>query len=443
MKKSSHNLHENDEDRIGQLSDDILISVISRLTIREATATSILSTRWRYLHTYVTHLDFPPPSNFSGETSFQNYVNTVVDRVLDSHRGARVKALKVDTNNASLDKCLEFALTKEAETIDIRNRGTSHDCFLRLASNLNIIRLLPAGLKCLEQLSLSNVIVNDQDFELLLSNSLALESLSIKCSYDKCTYNKYLKNVKIIGHPKLKHLDISCAWKLESIEIRDVINLVSLKLYEVRIGCALQLSNIPNFIKLGYIEYYDDLANKLFARMPSCIRDQLQLLNLSTTLFPVMDYEMFEFPNVKQLELALIMSKEPNCVYLVHPLIESCRSLEKLKIEFTWRESVDKMSGLKKGEASKIYHELASNTYGFKHKKLSPKLKEVEIIGYLGSRSELELASYIIKNAASLQELIVVTAFNLRRENDRIEFDFARRDFHRIITLPEIKFFLF
>ncbi|KAH6799827.1 hypothetical protein C2S52_000291 [Perilla frutescens var. hirtella] len=422
MTENSHNLHKKDEDRIGQLSDDILISIISRLTIGEATATSILSTRWRYLHTYITHLHFSP-SNFS---SFQNYVNTVVDRVLDSHRGSRVKVLKVDTNKATLDKCFEFALAKEAEIVEIRNMncGTCHDCFLRFASNLNIIRLLHAGPKCLRQLSLSNVPMNDQDFELLFSNCLALESVTIKC------YNyKYLINVKIIGHPKLKHLDLSCAWELESIEIRDAKNLVSLKLFELRRGCALQLSNIPNFINLDYSECHDALTYILFARMPSCIRDQLQLLNLSIHPSQLMGYELpyIEFRNVKHLELVLNM-RNYSSVYLGHPLIEACRSLEKLKIKLAWKEPPnDKMSNLTKGEASKIYNVLALNTYRFMHKKLSPKLKGVEIIGYLGSRSELELASYIINNAASLQELIVVTAFNLGREEYRIEFDRARQ----------------
>ncbi|KAL8057735.1 hypothetical protein ABFX02_04G203233 [Erythranthe guttata] len=49
-------------DMISKLSDDILISIISRLTVAEAVCTSILSTRWRGLHKYITRLDFSPTS---------------------------------------------------------------------------------------------------------------------------------------------------------------------------------------------------------------------------------------------------------------------------------------------------------------------------------------------------------------------------------------------
>ncbi|XP_073153427.1 F-box/LRR-repeat protein At2g42720-like [Henckelia pumila] len=43
-------------DEISELPDDVLVSIISRLTWREATATSVISTRWRHVYTYITRL---------------------------------------------------------------------------------------------------------------------------------------------------------------------------------------------------------------------------------------------------------------------------------------------------------------------------------------------------------------------------------------------------
>ncbi|KAH6782810.1 P-loop containing nucleoside triphosphate hydrolases superfamily protein [Perilla frutescens var. frutescens] len=115
---------------------------------------------------------------------------------------------------------------------------------------------------------------------------------------------------------------------------------------------------------------------------------------------------------MKHLELTLnVITMDPNFVHIVHPWMEACHSLEKLKIKLpAWR-----WTRHKKREASNTYSRLLQ-------KKLSPKL-EVEIIGYLGSPDEVELASYIINNAASLQELTVVTALDSRWKGYHIEFD--------------------
>ncbi|ESR49055.1 hypothetical protein CICLE_v10033921mg [Citrus x clementina] len=50
------------DDRIGKLPDDILISILSRLTIDEAARASVLSYRWRYSWRFFTvSLDFINP----------------------------------------------------------------------------------------------------------------------------------------------------------------------------------------------------------------------------------------------------------------------------------------------------------------------------------------------------------------------------------------------
>jgi hypothetical protein len=43
-------------DRISSLRDDILIKILSLMTVREAAVTDVLSTRWRHLWESVDHL---------------------------------------------------------------------------------------------------------------------------------------------------------------------------------------------------------------------------------------------------------------------------------------------------------------------------------------------------------------------------------------------------
>ena len=119
--------------------------------------------------------------------------------------------------------------------------------------------------------------MTDQDFELLVTNCCALECLRIGA----CTN---LKNVSIVGHTKLKHVTLSCARYVESIVIGDATNLISLTLYDLGIGCAVQLSNIPKLTKLNFEESFNlHMLAELLVKIPSCVHDQLQLLRLSTT----------------------------------------------------------------------------------------------------------------------------------------------------------------
>lgn len=76
-------------DRISKLPDSVLCHILSFLPTKNAVGTSILSTRWRYLWTFVTSLDFDDSmlfcyrNEFDGRNdmvnfSFMNFVNRVL-----------------------------------------------------------------------------------------------------------------------------------------------------------------------------------------------------------------------------------------------------------------------------------------------------------------------------------------------------------------------------
>lgn len=158
------------DDRISELGDDILLSIINRLTWKEATATSVLSTRWQHLHTSITRLNFPP---FAGrdysdnkdvsyvKKKFLKYVS-MINHTLDSYKGDRMlKEFKVhmcSLKGANMMRWLEFALAREV-AIDIRldhlicfGHHARYSLQLEKLIRIKSRQTLP-GLKCLRSLS--------------------------------------------------------------------------------------------------------------------------------------------------------------------------------------------------------------------------------------------------------------------------------------------------
>lgn len=301
-------LHGGGECSMSELPNDILVSIISRLTLREATATCILSHRWRYLHTYITRLDFPSFTPVlldrsedaikSQERRFRDHVK-MIDGVMDSHRGGRgLKELKMhmySIKGANFNKWMEFALTKDIETIDIGMHWLPPhwpESTPRARYSLGLPRFITSetALRCLKQLSLTRVYTDEQDLELLVSNCVNLETLRIYAGVFA------LKRMSIEGHPKLRHVDIRSDLNVKSIEIRDLVNLVTLGFHYLSAMCVLDLHNVPNLTQLHTTENggCNPGHTYVISRIPSCIRCQLQSLHVSSPDFCMVRIYLFD-----------------------------------------------------------------------------------------------------------------------------------------------------
>lgn len=118
--------------KISELPDDILVVIISRLTWREAVATSILSTRWRHLYTYVTRLSYNTrhPLEQSKEKyvqqlqekEFPKHVKGIYDFLASSNSCRFLKEFEVDIpclKGANIKTWLPLVLDREVESIHI------------------------------------------------------------------------------------------------------------------------------------------------------------------------------------------------------------------------------------------------------------------------------------------------------------------------------------
>lgn len=278
-------------DKISQLPDDVLVHIISRLTWREVIATSILSTRWRRVYTYITRLTFstrhPSKHKYVG---FSKHIKEIYDFLSSSKSCRFLKEFEVDVpclKGANIKTWLPLVLEREVESIHIRmiyhNKAMPGYCnfprrtlIKRKSGGLGSF----AGLKSLRQLSLHSLHVDDRDVELFVSNCTALEHLSIVGSYR-------LKKASLVGHSKLKHLEISSSRNVVSIEVLDMINLVSLTCRKLQPKYSLHLNNVPKLVEFNSSDQFH-LLGRVFLGILPCILDQLVHIDVRSTDLEVM-----------------------------------------------------------------------------------------------------------------------------------------------------------
>ncbi|XP_073151366.1 uncharacterized protein [Henckelia pumila] len=413
-------MSENGEvDKISQLPDDALVAIISRLTWREAIATSILSTRWRHLYTYITRLSYSTlhPSERSKDKYFQQlqekefskHMNETYDFFASNKDPLFLEEFKLHIpclKGGNIKRLLPLVLEKEVESIDIRiiyhNKAMPGYYTFPRKTLINRkggdLGLFP-GLKSLRKLSLRSLHVDDRDVELFVSNCAVLEHLSIVGSYR-------LEKVSLVGHSKLKCLEISSSRNLVSIEVHDMINLVSLTCYKIQHRYShpeysIFLQNVPKLVEFNASDQRHVLGH-ILPGIASPVLDQLLHINVVSTEIsnhcilpplPVLN-------NLKHLKLQVNCMDGSRAFLHDFPRYWRCPSLQKLEIKLLWMSFEVYDDG---------YHALLKDLHETGMSTIKPRshLKEVTLSGCIGSPVDLSLLFIIIKQAVALETLIV------------------------------------
>ncbi|KAL8057740.1 hypothetical protein ABFX02_04G203500 [Erythranthe guttata] len=394
--KIINNIDNNDDgvDKISRLPDDILVSIISRLTVTEAVCTSVLSTRWRGLHKYITRLDFSPTSkqlqafkdqekkrcrNKKGDDRvFKEEVvrscASIIDRTLDSLKGgAALEEIRLylpwfQINTWSEDETwpikrwLDFAFSKKVVRTVHLHLNSVHASARFPVPPCDFERNLPA-FKSLKELSLQGVDFDDEGLRLLLSNSIALERLSI-------SHIDALSNVRISGDlaPKLKHLSISVCWSIKTMEIRDMTNLESMRFHEFSNFCHLAIENVPRLVELDTNSI--EIGTEILSR-GNIISEQLA--------------------KVTHVELECDLFRNTGDFHELVRFIDACPCLQRLEIKFTATSLHERYYRMK----------VVNKTSNDDHP------KTVKLSGIKASPNEVELGVLVVGKATALEELIV------------------------------------
>ncbi|XP_008236054.1 PREDICTED: putative FBD-associated F-box protein At5g56700 [Prunus mume] len=402
-------------DRISEMTDEILVSILSLLSLKEAAATSILSRRWQYVWMSTMVLNFN--ANFDIHRNLcrfialkrklrylesGRYVNWV-NRVVEQHRGPNIEEFRAcfqlnDRFASSIDKWIQFAMEKGVKTLVLKFNtqcGVASKNFYVFPHKLlglekkhvysYIPSLRPCGCKVgfqfLKVLHFQCVDMTDKVFEYFLSNCPVLERLTL-------LETKSLVNLRVIRPSvALKHLVIGICVGLQSIEICDA-NLVS---FVCKNSENVLLSNVLLLVEVSMSNLSNPRAFiELFSRQLSCCLSQLEILILNITgaehnpkhVFPIL-------ANLKHLEL-IVLADYRLALFHLTSFLKASPFLQRLVLKLDFIILWEDLGEINK--AVKCPHH---------------SLKVVEIVGYRARASAVEHIMFLIKSAVALEKIVI------------------------------------
>ena len=292
------------EEGISKLPDDVLINILSRLTIKEAAKTSVLSSRWRYLWTFFTgSLDFDDIVDMReyvlmslDSTTEYTYskaylirrqrVLGCIDKVLGSLEARAVEELKIclpinprcDVNN-----WVNFAIRKRVQRLEFDFRGPRRRDEYTFNFPLHFDNRSSFG--SLTSLRLAMVNLSKEALENLLRQCPFLELLSL--SWIFCITSIVVSGPSL----ELKHLQLKGLRRLKDLEI-DAANLVSFQ-YSGQDLNNVSFKHVPSLVQMSVGGCYCESFVNNVRQFPSLILGQLRTLKLELGIATVSIYNFF------------------------------------------------------------------------------------------------------------------------------------------------------
>ncbi|XP_027103234.2 F-box/FBD/LRR-repeat protein At5g56420-like [Coffea arabica] len=373
------------EDKISELPDDVLASVLSLLTLKEAMLTSLFSTRWRYQRTHIKHLNFHLSRKETNDRKYRGHLSkneklrhvNRVNCVLDLHKSHFLEKFRIalpldqEDYHCELDKWIKFVLSRKVQALEIDLTEPSR----RRRRNRRIQYTLPL-----------NRTSSNSSFSASFFN--AFKSLSLKfVGVDDQMARSFISSC-----PMLEHLSIQGSSQLKNLQIT---------------GPSLKLNGIPDFI----------------ARMSECF-NQLVELNLKISQLDVeiafVKY-IRKFPKMEKLRVLKldVLSTSETILLSLSALFNASPYLREFVIQIEWA-------------AYESTIDLNRLTFQYEYYPKNEHLKTVKFGGYSHRLSEFEFVVHLLTYAVALEEFIVDTRTSEGPNKRQDITGHSRRQFERI-----------
>ncbi|CAL5347417.1 unnamed protein product [Camellia sinensis] len=384
-------------DSISQLPEEILCSIVSLLTLREAARTSVLSRRWRFLWRSLLKLNFDI-TNMTGDTILQQHDKgrfvTWINQVLKHHAGEKIVSCRVvyplgGEYGQDIDQWVQFVAAKDVEELHIKlttchllhqdytlyefpywffaqgGRRSSLKCLSLNSCSLSLPQNF-RSFSSLVSLCVKNTRVSEENIQNMLSNCLCLEQFSIS----KCYCPIRLKIANGDKYLKLKHLNLTFCRGLEVVEIYNAIDLAS---FECRGDVLRQLlfknsAQPMRSLFLGFARVEGDMIPK---QLPT-------------------------FTKLKELVLMVVKPSPTSVLEITSSLVKASPFLRKLQLHLPYKSY--------RGREKISLEKSKSESESFQREQL----EEVEIFNFHGAEDEVKLAIYLLRNMVVLQKMKII-----------------------------------
>ncbi|GKV34425.1 hypothetical protein SLEP1_g42799 [Rubroshorea leprosula] len=400
-------------DRISRLPDELLLLIISLLSMKDAVRTSTLSTRWRHLYASVSNLDLRFSVDHVGFMDFVDRLFFLRKRcIIENFHLCCSRSLPLDPSRIEGWICAvmwhgirELDLTVDTiaklnlptslftcKTLEVLKLHVDYDCPIEIPANV----YLPS----LKVLHLTNTacILDGDSGERLFPNCPILEDLVIityvryLIGYDLRVCSSTLKRLTIVTNafreprdpfqvfinaPNLVYFKY-CGWEGDTCAF---VNVQSL-LVEADIDFPKYSGNNH------YLQIATDLMRGISKVQTLCI-SAMTLIHLKENLVPI--------PLLKNLKILRVFHCEMQGLEGLPYLIGRCDSLETLVLEM---DSDRAMFDLFKWvpETWHALEELRVNC-------LFTCLKKIEIFTFKGNEEHMKMVEYFLKTASVLENL--------------------------------------
>ncbi|KAL9155740.1 hypothetical protein ABFS82_09G025100 [Erythranthe guttata] len=410
------------QDSINRLPDELLISIVSHLPVKEAIKTSVIARRWRYFWKCSSILDFDG-SKVLFESDEPIWLRderrkfaTTVNKVLDLHSLPTIEQFRIafdlDQSNADdIGKWLQFAFAKRVKRLELNlaesyiGRLDKQYSFPNMCDTIERLRILPSGCESLVALCLIDVDVTEETLEFFVSNCPLLEELRVR-------YSNYLKKFAASSPlVRLKRFEIASRGTCKSVEICTP-NLLSFAFYGI-LRVSINLKNVSSLISLSVGAARPTIVMDNINQISGSL-SRLETLKIRTSIYN--EYVLPRIPDLHRLKkLVLDVSTKGNGSLLCFTsLLNAAPLLRELVLKLNWSETLIKR---------RIYVPAKGH---IRHQCL----EVLEIQGFAGADIDAELALYVIENAPSLKRIII----DFRRQKPdvmgKLEIGIARAGNH-------------